>query len=272
MPERIRRGLIFGRSVHHAFQQYRRKFSRLRRPPTLAERAEWLHEACRRCLRALDIRVHAEGEMPPDGLIVSNHLSYLDILCFSSIAPCVFVSKAEVRKWPVFGRLATNGGTIYIDRESKADAHRVATQIEHALRERVRVVLFPEGTSSDGSQVLRFHAPLFESAVRAGSTITPAGLRYEMKGGDPAQDVCYWGDMTFGAHFLRLLSKGGVTAQIMVGAPALGFKDRKEASSRLRSEVATLHQQLLLKYPGGLHRKMNAGSSSFGSHKLERTD
>lgn len=182
--------------------------------------------------------------MPSDGLIVSNHLSYLDILCFSSVAPCIFVSKSEVRKWPVFGRLATNGGTIYIDRESKADAHRVAKQIEDALRDGIRVILFPEGTSSDGSGVLRFHAPLFESAVRAHATITPAALLYEMTDGDPAQDVCYWGDMTFGSHFLRLLSKGDVRANIRIGTSRDGFVDRKAASSALRSDVLTLHQDL----------------------------
>ena len=182
--------------------------------------------------------------MPPHGLIVSNHLSYLDILCISSIAPCVFVSKSEVRKWPVFGRLATNGGTIYIDRESKADAHRVAKEIEEALRSGVRVVLFPEGTSSDGSGVLRFHAPLFESAVRASAVITPAALLYDMSSGDPARDVCYWGDMTFGTHFLKLLSKGDVRAKVMVGKSRQGLASRKEASAQLRKDVVELHQEL----------------------------
>lgn len=182
--------------------------------------------------------------MPPDGLIVSNHLSYLDILCYSSIAPCVFVSKAEVSNWPVFGRLATSGGTIYIDRESKADAHRVAKDMEAALKAGVRVVLFPEGTSSDGKQVLRFHAALFESAVRTGSNITASALLYEMEKGDPAQEVCYWGDMTFGPHFLKLLSKGGITAKIAIGTTKAGFADRKIASAELRGEVVDLHRDL----------------------------
>lgn len=245
MRKKIRRGLIFGRSVHSAFQQYRRKFRKLGRPPALAERAEWLHHACKECLRALDIKVSAQGKLPPDGLVVSNHLSYLDILCYSSIAPCVFVSKSEVRHWPVFGRLATNGGTIYIDRESKADAHRVAQELESALRSGVRVVLFPEGTSSDGKQVLRFHAPLFEAGVRAGSRITPAALRYEMENGDPGREVCYWGDMTFGPHFLKLLSKGGVTAEILIGAPQKGLNDRKSTAMKFRDEVVELHRRLL---------------------------
>jgi 1-acyl-sn-glycerol-3-phosphate acyltransferase len=244
MPQSLRRGVIFGRSVHRAFQQYRHKVTAVRRPLMRPEQAEWLHYSCRRCLAALDIKVAVQGSMPQNGLIVSNHLSYLDILCYSSVAPCIFVSKSEVRQWPVFGRLATNGGTIYIDRESKADARHVAKLMEDTLRSGVRVVLFPEGTSSDGSTVLRFHAPLFESAVRAGVTITPAALLYEMSGGDPSKDVCYWGDMTFGSHFLKLLSKGDIKANINLGKPRQSFSDRKEASANMRTEVLGLHSLL----------------------------
>lgn len=244
MSQSLRRGVIFGRSVYRAFQQYRQKNTAVRRPLTRAEQAEWLHHSCSGCLAALDIKVAVQGEIPQSGLIVSNHLSYLDILCYSSMAPCIFVSKSEVRKWPVFGRLATKGGTIYIDRENKADAPRVAKLMEDTLRSGVRVVLFPEGTSSDGSTVLRFHAPLFESAVQAGATITPAALLYEMSEGDPAKDVCYWGDMTFGPHFLTLLSKGEVRANIDLGNPRQGFSNRKEASATMYGDVDAMHSQL----------------------------
>jgi 1-acyl-sn-glycerol-3-phosphate acyltransferase len=182
--------------------------------------------------------------MPADGLIVSNHLSYLDILCYSSIAPCVFVSKSEVRQWPVFGRLATNGGTIYVNRKSKSDAHRVAQEMGAALSSGVRVVLFPEGTSSGGSEVLKFHAPLFEPAVQGGFAITPAALLYEMRHGDPARDICYWGDMTFGTHFLKLLSKGDIIARITIGSSRLGLPDRKTVSAKLRADVVALHGHL----------------------------
>ena len=137
MPKRIRRGAIFARAIHKSFRDFARLKKSSGQSPTLKERAHWLTHACRGVLASLDVRVSAEGAMPEDGLIVSNHLSYLDILCYSSIAPCIFVSKAEVRGWPVFGRLATNGGTIYIDRTSKADAHRVASEIEAALRARI---------------------------------------------------------------------------------------------------------------------------------------
>ena len=244
MPQSLRRGVIFGRSVHRAFQEYRKKMAAARRPLTRVEQAEWLHHSCLRCLAALDITVSVQGSVPDGGLIVSNHLSYLDILCYSSVAPCIFVSKSDVRQWPVFGRLATNGGTIYVDRESKADARRVANLMEDTLKSGVRVVLFPEGTSSDGATVMRFHAPLFESAVQAGVVITPAALLYQMSHGDPARDVCYWGDMTFGTHFLKLLSKGQVRAKIKLGPSRECFSDRKVASSIMRNDVVALHTRL----------------------------
>lgn len=254
MPKRIRRGAIFARAIHKSFRDFARLKKSNDRSPTIEKRADWLTEACRAVLASLDVRVSVQGTMPDDGLIVSNHLSYLDILCYSSIAPCIFVSKAEVRGWPVFGRLATNGGTIYIDRASKADAHRVAAGIEAALRSGIRVVLYPEGTSSGGDNVLPFHAPLLESAVKAGSAITPACIAYEIKNGDPREDVCYWRDMTFATHFLGLLGKGKVHAHIALGKSRIGFKDRKSAARTLHEDVSKLHAQL--------RDELNSGAST----------
>jgi 1-acyl-sn-glycerol-3-phosphate acyltransferase len=242
MTKRIRRGAIFARAIHKSFREFARRKKANRRAPTLQERAEWLTDACRGVLASLDVRVSVDGTMPPSGLIVSNHLSYLDILCYSSIAPCIFVSKSEVRGWPVFGRLATNGGTIYVDRKSKADAHRVASEIEAALRSGIRVVLFPEGTSSGGDNVLPFHAPLLESAVRAGVPITPACVGYEIKGGDARQDVCYWGEMTFATHFLGILGKGKIQASVEIGNSRTDLDDRKKAAKVLHEEVSQLHK------------------------------
>ncbi|HEU5400527.1 MAG TPA: lysophospholipid acyltransferase family protein, partial [Terriglobales bacterium] len=169
MRKRLRRGAIFARAIHKAFREFNRRKKDLQAVPDLAERAQWLTDSCRGVLASLGVTVSMEGSMPTHGLIVSNHLSYLDILCYSSTAPCVFVSKVEVRSWPVFGRLATNGGTIYVDRKSRSNAARAAKEIESALRSGIRVVLFPEGTSTAGDNVLPFNAPLLEGAIRAGA-------------------------------------------------------------------------------------------------------
>lgn len=244
MTRRLRRGAIFARAVHKSFREFHRHEKKLGHAPGLAERAQWLTESCRGVLASLSVSVSVSGSMPAHGLIVSNHLSYLDILCFSAIAPCIFVSKAEVKKWPVFGRLATNGGTIYVDRKSKADAGRVTKEIEQALRDGIRVVLFPEGTSSAGDGVLPFHAPLLESAIRAGAPITPACIDYEIERGDPRLDVCYWGDMTFATHFLGLLGKGRVHATVLLGRKRVNLDDRKSAAAILHQDVLELHTRL----------------------------
>ena len=244
MRTHLRRGAIFARAIHGAFQDFNRRRKTLGAAPDLAGRAEWLTGACRSVLASLGMRVTSEGLTPPSGLIVSNHLSYLDILCYSSIAPSIFVSKSEVRGWPVFGRLATNGGTIYVDRKIRTDAGRVTRNIENALKSGIRVVLFPEGTSTGGDTVLPFHAPLLESAIRADVAVTPSAIAYEIEQGDPRQDVCYWGDMTFATHFLGLLGKGKVHASIAFGTARERLEGRKIAARVLHGDVVALHNYL----------------------------
>lgn len=244
MRKYLRRGAAFARAIHRAFQEFNRHEKSEKGPPDLAERTEWLTNACRGVLASLGTTVSTDGSMPQHGLIISNHLSYLDILCYSSIGPCVFVSKSEVRNWPVFGRLATNGGSIYVDRKSRTGAGRVAKEIEDTLRRGIRVVLFPEGTSTGGDTVLPFHAPLLESAIRAEAAITPAAIAYEMEHGDPRQDVCYWGDMTFATHFLGLLGKGKVHAKIAFGKSREDLTNRKTAAQVLHEDVVGLQEKV----------------------------
>jgi 1-acyl-sn-glycerol-3-phosphate acyltransferase len=250
MSSGLRRGFAFSRAVLRGIndfkKQQRASGGTLGRP----ERAQWLHRMCSAAMKSLDIHLQHEGIPPTAGLIVSNHLSYVDILCFSALAPCIFVSKDDVRGWPLFGDLATRGGTIYVNRNSKADAHRATIELEETLRSGLRVVLFPEGTSTDGSKVLRFHAPFFEAAVKSGAPITPAAIGYEIEGGDPAQDVCYWGDMTFGPHFLGILRKGAIHARIRFGETRTALEDRKSASLLLHDDVVELHHELKRKYSG----------------------
>src|SRR5437764_14423329 len=112
------------------------------------QRAEWLHRTCKRLLRRLRIPVEHVGEIPADGLIVANHLSYLDILALSALAPFVFIAKKEVRSWAIFGWMATTAGTLFVDRERKLDTGKVNESVGEALAAGMRVVLFPEGTST----------------------------------------------------------------------------------------------------------------------------
>src|SRR3974390_1037290 len=119
-----------------------------RRPDArLAARAPWLHRTTKRTLRYFRIETHSTGPVPTNGLLISNHLSYLDILVLSSLTPAVFVSKHDVKYWPVFGQFAVLAGTVFVDRARRFQVGRVNDEITVALNQGALVILFPEGTS-----------------------------------------------------------------------------------------------------------------------------
>ena len=213
---------------------------RVRRQLSIAERAHWLHSCCALALQRLGIETAAEGEFPSHGLLVANHLSYLDILVFSALSPCVFVSKKEVRSWPLFGWMASSGGTVFIDRARSTDTHRANSEMSHALSQGAVVVLFPEGTSSDGTTVLPFRPALFEAAIKSGADISSASINYLVGDGSASNDVCYWGSMKFVPHLLRLLSKQQIRARVRFSAETMKFDDRKLAAQTTQEIVASL--------------------------------
>lgn len=209
-----------------------------------AESAEWLHHACTRGLAAIDVQLTTSGNFPSGGLIVSNHLSYLDILAFSAALPCVFVSKAEVEDWPVFGLYARWAGSVFVRRHDRADAARANVSIADSINGGVPVVLFPEGTTTDGQRVLRFHTTMLQPAIDAAALVTPCAINYELDDGDVGQEVCWWGDMPLLQHGLNLLGKKLIRARIAFGDSMCASGDRKQLSAVLQNQVARLHQQL----------------------------
>lgn len=212
---------------------------RMRGPLSELERARWLHRWCRLALERLDIRLQAEGAFPQNGLLVSNHLSYLDILVYSALSPCVFVSKKEVLYWPVFGTMARMAGTVFVDRKRSTDTHRANSQVSRALSGGMVVVLFPEGTSSDGSTILPFKPALFEPAIETGAHVCSAHISYRLDKGS-ASDVCYWGAMSFLPHLVRLLSRTAIQARVQFAAGPTTFGNRKLAAHVTRAQVAAL--------------------------------
>ncbi|HSM88227.1 MAG TPA: lysophospholipid acyltransferase family protein [Candidatus Limnocylindrales bacterium] len=207
-----------------------------------SNRAHVLHKWSRRLLAGVNAGIVVSGRAPDQGMIVSNHLSYLDILVFSAVSHCVFVAKREVKAWPGVGWIASLGGTIYIDRSRRTDTHSIQPEIQAALAGGVRLVVFPEGTSSDGSRVLPFHSSLFQPAVDLNTAITPAAIAYAIPDGDPATEACYWGDMTLATHFLTLLTKDSVQATLTFSSQQFRFSDRKQAAQAMQAEVERLLQ------------------------------
>jgi len=188
----------------------------------------------------LGMRVEIEGRPPePPFVLVSNHLGYVDVILLASRLRCVFVSKADVRSWPLVGRLCASVDTLFIQREVKRDIPRVVQQIEGVLAGGRGVVLFPEGTSSGGDAVLPFRPALLESAARAGLPVHCAAIAYRtLPGSPPAREVvCWWSDMPFGSHVWQLLGLPGFRARVVFGAEPVRESDRKLLADRLQREV-----------------------------------
>jgi 1-acyl-sn-glycerol-3-phosphate acyltransferase len=215
---------------------------RVRGRITLFERSQWLHQSSCRVLKSLGIRPTISGRPPAHGLVVANHLSYLDIAIISAVMPCFFVSKLEIAAWPYFGEAARVGGTIFIDRRSRASTGEVARQISDRLQLPVPVLLFPEGTSSDGSQVLRFHSSLFEPAVVAGAPVTAAAVRYVLGNGAQERDLCWFDDTLFLPHLWKALGTAAFSAEVAFGEPRV-YSDRRIAADVSHDEVASMRGQ-----------------------------
>jgi 1-acyl-sn-glycerol-3-phosphate acyltransferase len=208
---------------------------------SLLSRARWLQRWSRRTLGVLGMEVEAIGVMPTNGVVASNHLSYLDILVLSSVHPQIFLAKKEVSGWPLFGAFARWAGTIFIDRGRRSDVTAKAKAFHQIIESGLPLTLFLEGTTSDGSTVLPFRTALLEPAIQGGWPVTPCAIHYEAVGADPAQSICYHGSMTLVPHFLGLIGRV-VTAKATVryGRADRSRSDRKQMAIRLHQEVLDL--------------------------------
>ena len=214
------------------------------RSVTAQQRGAWMHFAGRSVLEALDIRYRVEGRLPAGRtLIVANHLSYLDIVIASAALRCAFVAKKEIGSWPCFGPLAKMGGAIFVDRGRRTSSWETADEMAMRLAESVPVVLFPEGTSTDGSEVIRFHSTLFAPAVEGRLPVVPAAVFYEISGTAIERDLCWFGDDSFLPHLLKVLEITGFTAVIRFGAPEV-FPDRQTAAWRSHDAIASMRARL----------------------------
>lgn len=213
----------------------------VRRDQRVRARAEWLHRWCSIACRILGLRLTIRGSVPHSGLLVCNHLSYVDIIVLSSIQPCVFVAKRDVAAWPLFGWLARAAGTIFVERHRRIAARVGVDRVREAIAGGSLVVLFPEGTSSDGATVLPFKPALLEPALQLGCAFTSGAIDYSLAQGSVADEVCYWRDMTLVPHLLNLFTKRsiGSTVSFERFEPRHG-SDRKEVAHELRRLVVAM--------------------------------
>lgn len=191
----------------------------------------------------LGIKIHTNAIVPVTPFfLVSNHLSYLDIVVLASQIDCVFVAKREVKRWPVFGLLSRSMNTIFIDRMRAADIPRVNALIGETLQSGQNIVVFPEGTSTAGANVLPFKPSLLEPVARGNFPVAYASIRYRTPPGEtPAPlSVCWWGAMTLLPHLWGVFCLPEIEATLTFGAETLQGSDRKELAKRLHDAVSNI--------------------------------
>jgi len=179
-------------------------------------------------------------------LIVSNHQSYLDIIVIASMVPTLFVAKKEVRQWWLLGWLASLGGTIYIDRKTFRGGIQAAAAITSSLNSGVNVLVFPEGTSTNGTSILPFKPSLLTSAIDSQTAVLPITISYRNVNGRTLDKmsrdiVCWYGSMEFVPHFLSVLKQQSIDAAIAVH-PALKtgqYRSAKEMADACHRSVQT---------------------------------
>jgi 1-acyl-sn-glycerol-3-phosphate acyltransferase len=206
-------------------------------------RARQMRTWARASLRILGIRVTITNPPPPRPFIlVSNHLSYLDVPVLWSAVECSFLAKAEVARWPVLGPLTRAAGTLYVERGQRSAVAPALAALRARLALGESIALFPEGTSSPGAAILPFRSSLFAAAAAAGNRVWPAAISYD--GVDPAAPphlcVAWWGDMTFPDHFWRLLGLRGIHARVVFGPEPVTAADRKALAAAAHAACTRL--------------------------------
>ena len=194
-----------------------------------------------RMLRCLGVTVRVTGSAHPGAvLMVANHVSWLDIPALHASAPRArFVSKSNIAHWPLLGRLARAGGTLFIERERKRDALRVVHEVADALRQSDAVAVFPEGTTGAGHDVLPFHANLLQAAIATATVVQPIVLRYSEPGLPVSIAAQYIDDTTLAESLMKVCRARGLVVDVrFLPAEPVGQADRRTLAETLRGRIA----------------------------------
>lgn len=195
-------------------------------------------------LQKFAIELVVIGTPPVQGpvLLAANHISWLDIVVMLAARPCRFVSKADIKHWPLVGAMASAGGTLFIERESRRDAMRVVHHMAEHLSAGDVLAVFPEGTTSDGVSLLPFHANLLQAAIAVTAPVMPVAISYVDKAtGTLSLAPCYVGDDTMVQSLWRTLTARPLRVVLTYGeAQFAQGRDRRAWAADLRTEVARL--------------------------------
>lgn len=190
--------------------------------------------------RIANMKIEVIGRPPaPPFFLVSNHLSYTDIPAFRAVIETVFVAKSDIEDWPLAGRMVRDMGAIFINRRNRRDIPRAGREVVRKIEEGEGVIVFPEGTSTKGEEVLPFNSSFLEFAAKNNLPVSYASISYRTPDGAPeaANYVCWWEDISFVEHLLRLFELKEFTAVITFGDAPVVKADRKVLAHELREKV-----------------------------------
>ncbi len=206
-----------------------------------ASRRRLIRGWSRRLLRIMAIEATVHGELPPAGgnlLVVSNHVSWVDIFVLHSVQPVRFIAKSDLARWPLAGRLMRDSGTLFVERERRRDTHRVNRQAADALAAGDIVAVFPEGTTTDGTTMLRFKSSLLQPIVDADGHVLPVGIRYFAADGTHSTAPAYDGDKSFADTFRAIFRERRLVVELHISAPlAASAMHRRELARAAESAV-----------------------------------
>jgi 1-acyl-sn-glycerol-3-phosphate acyltransferase len=192
-------------------------------------------------LHILNVILSVHGARPavgqPNVIIASNHISWLDIYVINAANPARFVAKAEIRDWPIVGWLCEKAGTIFIHRSKRSDTARINDEMHDVLATGWSIGLFPEGTTTAGNTLLKFHSSLFEPAVVNRALVSPIALRYRCSNGERSDAAAYIGELSFAESLTRIIGQKSMIAEVTFASPIVAANMTRRALA-LQAEAA----------------------------------
>jgi 1-acyl-sn-glycerol-3-phosphate acyltransferase len=186
------------------------------------------------------MKIEVIGDIPkPPFFLVSNHLSYSDIPVLRSVVDSVFVAKADIKSWLFSGKIISDMGMIFIDRENRRDIPKAGSEIIDKLHQGEGVIIFPEGTSTKGEEVLPFNSSFFEFAAKTDLPIHYASISYQVdeKEQKASNSICWWEDISFIEHLWRFFQLKESRAIVIFGSEIVVDPNRKELAQKLWERV-----------------------------------
>jgi 1-acyl-sn-glycerol-3-phosphate acyltransferase len=199
---------------------------------------------CGGLLSSFNIKLVTHGELPPkyttSTMFVANHISWADIHAINSVIPLRFIAKSEINNWPVFGYLVRKSGTLFINRNQRKDALRIIEMTTQSLQSNDNIGFFPEGTTTDGTVILRFKSSILQAAIDASATLWPIAIRYPLSDGGINTKMAYAGDTSLMESMLNILKQKTPTVELYFLTPIQAHQSDRQAITRTALEAISM--------------------------------